>query len=120
MNKSLHEIYLGENHLESTDAYNLSNLLSYNTSLQLLDLSNNIIGWRKFFDSIVQIWRFPLAGDKGAQHLCQRLSGNIYALSQADSPTSPADEKTGLKVLVLWNNCLSHSSGLHFSKLLVR
>jgi len=46
MNKSLHEIYLGENHLESTDAYNLSNLLSYNTSLQLLDLSNNIIGRR--------------------------------------------------------------------------
>ncbi|XP_059481814.1 protein phosphatase 1 regulatory subunit 37 [Neocloeon triangulifer] len=100
MNRSLQEIYLGENHLESTDAYNLSNLLSYNTCLQLLDLSNNIIG------------------DKGAQHICQRLSGNIYAPSQPDSPSSPGDDKTGLKVLVMWNNCLTQSSGLHFSKLL--
>ncbi|CAB3360101.1 Hypothetical predicted protein [Cloeon dipterum] len=100
MNRSLQEIYLGENHLESTDAYNISNLLSYNTSLQLLDLSNNIIG------------------DKGAQHLCQRLSGHVYAPHQPDSPSSPGDEKTGLRVLVMWNNCLTNSSGLHFCKLL--
>jgi len=60
-----------------------------------------------------------ISGDKGAQHLCQRLSGNIYAPNQTDSPTSPADDRTGLKVLVLWNNCLTQSSGLHFSKLLV-
>ncbi|KAF4517914.1 hypothetical protein B566_EDAN005979 [Ephemera danica] len=98
MNRSLQEVYLGENGLESMDAYNLANLLTHNSNMQLLDLSNNIIG------------------DKGAQHLCLCLAEKLQ--TQQRSPQSPTEGHAGLAVLNLWNNCLSLHSGQHFAKLL--
>lgn len=40
-NKVLEELYLGDNDLSSTDGPPIGAMLTYNTTLQLLDLRNN-------------------------------------------------------------------------------
>ena len=42
-NKILEELYLGDNDLSSSDGSPIGAMLTYNTSLQLLDLRNNQI-----------------------------------------------------------------------------
>jgi len=47
-NKILEELYLGDNDLSSNDGSPIGAMLTYNTSLQLLDLRNNQIKVRIF------------------------------------------------------------------------
>ena len=50
-NHILEELYLGDNELSSTDGPPIGAMLTYNTSLKLLDLRNNQL----------KVWNFLLA-----------------------------------------------------------
>ncbi|XP_052746214.1 uncharacterized protein LOC112054387 isoform X2 [Bicyclus anynana] len=100
-NSSVRELRLGDNRLAKEDASQLAALLRYNTSLQLLDLSNNQIQ------------------DAGVEELAKAL------VQQAThSPTSPLQcplggyESRGLAFLVLWNNQLTRNCAGHLAKIL--
>lgn len=77
-NKVLEELYLGDNDLSSTDGPPIGAMLTYNTTLQLLDLRNNQMK------------------DIGLAHIGNGLS------DQAEQSSG------GLCSLIMWNNGLTH------------
>ena len=65
-NKILEELYLGDNDLSSSDGSPIGAMLTYNTSLQLLDLRNNQIKVSlpkccEIFQFIRDFWTFQFA-----------------------------------------------------------
>ncbi|CAD54134.1 Protein phosphatase 1 regulatory subunit 37 homolog [Caenorhabditis elegans] len=79
-NTGLRELYLGDNGLQPTDGSHIYQLITSNSSLQLLDLRNNSIG------------------DSGVRHICDGLRHR------------EAVEKSSLSAMVLWNNNVTGAS----------
>uniref|UniRef100_A0A8R1HPU9 Protein phosphatase 1 regulatory subunit 37 homolog n=1 Tax=Caenorhabditis japonica TaxID=281687 RepID=A0A8R1HPU9_CAEJA len=79
-NTGLRELYLGDNGLQPTDGSHIYQLITSNTSLQLLDLRNNNMA------------------DSGVRHICD-------GLRHRDSL-----EKSSLSAIVLWNNNVTGAS----------
>ncbi|CAL2044606.1 unnamed protein product [Caenorhabditis brenneri] len=79
-NTGLRELYLGDNGLQPTDGSHIYQLITSNTSLQLLDLRNNNIG------------------DPGVRHICDGLKNR------------ESIQKSSLSAMVLWNNNVSGAS----------
>ncbi|CAH0730919.1 unnamed protein product, partial [Brenthis ino] len=102
-NTSVRELRLDDNNLTPSDASQIGNLLRYNTRIQLLDLSNNMIQ------------------DSGLGHIADALVEQA-----AHSPPSPSTtptttggcESRGLAFLVLWNNQLTRNCVNHLTKIM--
>ncbi|CAH0698302.1 unnamed protein product [Spodoptera exigua] len=107
-NSSIRELRLCDNRLGVSDAAQLASLLRYNTRIQLLDLSNNMIQ------------------DAGTAHLADALAEQAAQSppSAAASPLSPhrcqvgGHDVRGLAFLVLWNNQLTRNCAPYLSKAL--
>ncbi|KAJ0184314.1 hypothetical protein K1T71_000737 [Dendrolimus kikuchii] len=108
-NSSIRELRLGDNRLTASDAAQLGSLLRLNTTIHLLDLSNNQIQ------------------DAGAGHIADALVEQAAQTppSVATSPISPhhcplmgGHETRGLAFLVLWNNQLTRNCAQHLSRAL--
>ncbi|XP_041983559.1 uncharacterized protein LOC121736434 [Aricia agestis] len=99
-NTSIRELRLCDNGLLPSDAYQIANLLKYNSRIQLLDLSNNAIQ------------------DAGLGYLAE----TIYEDAASSPPTSePLDygfESRGLAFLVLWNNYLTKDCYVYLAKIM--
>ncbi|XP_068627174.1 serine-rich adhesin for platelets [Battus philenor] len=107
-NSSVRELRLGDNRLSVGDASQLASLLRFNTRLQLLDLSNNLIQ------------------DAGVAQIAEALveQSSHTPPSAATSPMSPHHcpisgyDSRGLAFLVLWNNQLTRNCAVHLGKVL--
>ncbi|XP_032528312.2 uncharacterized protein LOC116778420 [Danaus plexippus] len=105
-NTSIRELRLGDNRLTPSDAQQIASVLRYNTRLQLLDLSNNLIQ------------------DSGVEYISSALveQAEHSPPSAVASPLSPHSacgyESTGLAFLVLWNNQLTRNCAQNLAKVL--
>ncbi|XP_065662267.1 uncharacterized protein LOC100213531 isoform X3 [Hydra vulgaris] len=90
-NHILEELYIGDNDLTSSDGPPLGAMLTYNTTLQLLDIRNNPIK------------------DIGLAHISNGLS------DQADQPFGG-----GLCSLIIWNTGLTHEGMSYLAEGLIK
>ncbi|XP_063992639.1 uncharacterized protein LOC135170596 [Diachasmimorpha longicaudata] len=87
INTGLKELYLADNNLTQSDAFQIGSLLKVNNCLQLLDISNNNIT------------------DEGVHNILDGL------IAQSNDTATTR----GLKILILWNNHLSKICSDYFA-----